>query len=202
MESLAPASADLRLPTREEAEAAVRVLIRWAGDDPARPGLLGTPERVSRLYRQMYSGYRDDAKVYLATTFDEIDGYDDLVLLRDIPFASHSERDMSPFRGLANIAYLPRGRAVGLSKLARVVDVFAHRLQDQGRLAEEILSAIGDTLDPKGAAVVLEVHRLGSAIAGRRVTGAPTIVSRFSGVFASSPAEQSRVLSLCTRNRE
>ncbi|MGV8841239.1 MAG: GTP cyclohydrolase I [Bauldia sp.] len=194
-EPAAPAAR--RAPTREEAEAAVRTLIRWAGDDPDRSGLSGTPERISRMYAELYSGYGEDPAVHLGTTFDEIESYDGLVVVRDIPFVSHSERDMSPFTGLATIAYFPRGRAVGLSKLGRVVDVFARRLQDPARLADEILSAITSTLAATGVAVVLDVLEW-KAISGRgRATAMRTVVPRFGGVLEDSPTEQRRVLSLC-----
>jgi GTP cyclohydrolase IA len=142
-------------PTQSEAEAAVRVLIQWAGDDPDREGLLETPARVARSYRELFSGYETDPKDYLARTFEEVGGYDELVILKDIPVVSFCEHHMLPFIGRAHVGYLPSNRVVGISKLARVVRGFARRLQIQEKLTAEIAGAICDILKPKGVGVVI-----------------------------------------------
>jgi GTP cyclohydrolase I len=142
-------------PTQSEAEAAVRVLIQWAGDDPDREGLLETPARVARSYRELFSGYETDPKDYLARTFEEVGGYDELVILKDIPVVSFCEHHMLPFIGRAHVGYLPSNRVVGISKLARVVRGFARRLQIQEKLTAEIAGALCDILKPKGVGVVI-----------------------------------------------
>ncbi|MGV8840203.1 MAG: GTP cyclohydrolase I FolE [Bauldia sp.] len=183
-------------PTRAEAEAAVRTLIQWAGDDPDRDGLKDTPERVVRAYEEFYAGYGEDAAKELDRTFDETEGYDDLVLVRDIEFASHCEHHMVPFIGRAHIAYYPNETVVGLSKLGRLVDVFARRLQTQEHLTAQILGAINGTLKPRGAAVVIEAEHLCMTIRGVKKHGASTVTTQFSGVFRDDPAEQARFFSL------
>lgn len=149
-----PDSAKTR-PTQAEAEAAVRTLIEWAGDDPDREGLLETPKRVAKAYRELFAGYEADPRDYLARTFEEVGGYDELVLLRDIPVVSFCEHHMLPFLGRAHVGYLPSSRVVGISKLARVVQGFARRLQIQEKLTAEIAEAIQDILKPKGVGVVV-----------------------------------------------
>lgn len=183
-------------PTRAEAEEAVRILIRWAGDDPERQGLRETPERVVRSYEELYAGYHEEAAPYLERTFDETAGYDDVVLVRDIPFASHCEHHMAPFVGRAHIAYFPGESVVGLSKLGRVVEVFARRLQTQEHLTAQILTAINETLKPKGAAVMLEAEHMCMTIRGVKAHGASTVTTQFSGVFRDDPAEQARFLAM------
>jgi GTP cyclohydrolase I len=184
-------------PSRTEAEAAVRTLIAWAGDDPNREGLRDTPERVTRAYEEFYAGYRQDAAEALSRTFDEVDSYDDIVLVRDIPFSSHCEHHMVPFVGKAHVAYFPsEGGVVGLSKLARVVDVFARRLQTQENLTTEIVQALDTALKPRGIAVMLEAEHQCMTRRGVQKHGASTVTTQFTGVFRDDPAEQLRFLTL------
>ena len=195
---LAPAPQPGRVirPTREEAEAAVRTLIAWAGDDPTREGLLETPARVARAYRELYAGYGQDAGEILEKTFKYVGGYDDIVLVRDIPFSSHCEHHMVPFVGKAHIAYLPHDGVVGLSKLARLVDVFAKRLQTQENLTAQIIDSLNESLNPRGAAVMLEAEHMCMSMRGVRAHGASTITHRFTGVFAEDRDEQDRFYAL------
>ncbi|MEX0859692.1 MAG: GTP cyclohydrolase I FolE [Cucumibacter sp.] len=183
-------------PSREAAEAAVRTLIAWAGDCPNREGLLDTPRRVVEAYGEMFAGYGQDARKLLERTFHEVGGYDDIVLVRDIPFASHCEHHMVPFTGLAHIAYLPTEGVVGLSKLARVVDIFAKRLQTQENLTAQIIDAINEGLNPRGAAVMLEAEHLCVSMRGVQKPGVKTITQRFTGVFAEEIEEQQRFFAL------
>ncbi len=183
-------------PSRDEAEAAVRTLIAWAGDDPQREGLLDTPGRVVRAYEELFQGYNQDPMVALSRTFDEVGGYDDIVLVKDIPFFSHCEHHMVPFVGKAHIAYLPTEGVVGLSKLARVTDVFAKRLQTQETLTAQIIDAINEALNPRGAAVMLEAEHMCMSLRGVKKHGASTMTQRFTGVFAEELAEQQRFFSL------
>ena len=183
-------------PSRAEAEEAVKTLIAWAGDDPAREGLLDTPGRVVRAYEEFFAGYKDDASTTLDRTFKDVDGYDDVVLVRDIPFASHCEHHMVPFVGKAHIAYLPNDRVVGLSKLGRIIDVFGRRLQTQEIMTAQIINAIGEQLKPQGAAVMLEAEHLCMTIRGIHKHGATTVTTQFTGVFRDDPAEQARFLAL------
>lgn len=188
--------ADLR-PSREAAEAAVRTLILWAGDDPDREGLRDTPQRVVKAYEEFFAGYRDDASDVLARVFEEVQGYDDLVLVRDIPFASHCEHHMVPFIGKAHIAYYPSEHGVvGLSKLARLVDVFARRLQTQEALTAQIVGAIERHLQPRGCAVMIEAEHMCMSMRGVLKQGSTTVTNQFTGVFRDDPAEQVRFLSL------
>ena len=189
------ASAPLR-PTREEAEAAVRTLIAWAGDDPTREGLLDTPRRVAKAYGELYAGYDQDPKEVLNRTFKEVGGYDDIVLVRDIPFSSHCEHHMVPFVGKAHIAYLPHDGVVGLSKLARLVEVFARRLQTQENLTAQILDALNENLGPRGAAVMLEAEHMCMSMRGVHAHGVSTITHRFTGVFAEDRQEQDRFFAM------
>ena len=186
-------------PTREEAEAAVRTLIAWAGDDPTREGLLETPGRVTRAFGEFFAGYEQDAKAILSKTFKEVGGYDDIVLVKDIPFSSHCEHHMVPFVGRAHIAYLPHDGVVGLSKLARLVDVFALRLQTQENLTAQIIDAINENLGPRGAAVMLEAEHMCMSMRGVRAHGASTITHRFTGVFAEDRVEQDRFFAMVRR---
>jgi len=184
-------------PTREEAEAAVRTLLRWAGDDPNREGLLATPQRVVKAYEEFFAGYRADPSDVLARVFGEVQGYDDLVLVRDIPFASHCEHHMVPFIGKAHIAYYPSTHGVvGLSKLARLVDVFARRLQTQEALTAQIVDAIDRHLQPRGCAVMIEAEHMCMSMRGVLKQGSMTITNQFTGVFREDPAEQVRFFSL------
>jgi GTP cyclohydrolase I len=183
-------------PSREEAEAAVRTLIAWAGDDPAREGLHDTPRRVTKAFGEFFSGYGQDPGEILQRTFKDVGGYDDIVLVKDIPFSSHCEHHMVPFFGKAHIAYLPHDGVVGLSKLARLVDVFAKRLQVQEVLTAQIVDAINEHLNPRGAAVMLEAEHMCMSIRGVRAHGALTVTQRFTGVFAEEKAEQDRFYAL------
>ena len=185
-----------RRPTREEAEAAVRTLIAWAGDDPDREGLLDTPRRVARAYEELFSGYREDPAKPLRRVFHDVSGYKDLVLVRDIDFVSHCEHHMSPFFGKAHIGYYPRRGVVGLSKLARIVDTFARRLQTQEALSAQIVQAIEKTLGARGVAVMLEAEHSCMAMRGVRKQGASTVTTEFSGVFRDDPNQQARFFSL------
>jgi GTP cyclohydrolase I len=192
--SINPASAR---PTREEAEAAVEVLLRWAGDDPSREGLRDTPKRVVRAFDEFFSGYREDPANVLAKVFEEVHGYDDIVLVRDIQFSSHCEHHMVPFFGLAHIAYYPSEvGVVGLSKLARLVDVFAKRLQTQEALTAQIIDAIDRALHPRGCAVMLEAEHMCMSMRGVQKHGTATITTQFTGLFRDDPAEQVRFLTM------
>ena len=185
-----------RRPSREEAEAAVRTLIAWAGDDPDREGLVDTPRRVVRAYEELFSGYREDPRKPLKRVFHEVSGYRDLVLVRDIDFVSHCEHHIAPFFGKAHIGYYPRGGVVGLSKLARIVDAFARRLQTQEALSAQIIGAIEASLDTRGVAVMLEAEHTCMAMRGVRKQGASTVTTQFSGVFRDDPNEQARFFNL------
>ncbi|QFR32562.1 GTP cyclohydrolase I FolE [Ancylobacter sp. TS-1] len=185
-----------RRPSREDAEAAVRTLIAWAGDDPAREGLLDTPKRVVRAYEEFYSGYRADPEAILDRTFGEIGNFDDMVMVRDIEFHSHCEHHMVPFVGKAHIAYFPVERVVGLSKIARIVDIFARRLQTQEHLTSQIITAMDEILKPRGVAVLIEAEHMCMAMRGVRKQGASTVTSQFTGVFRDDPQEQVRFMSL------
>ena len=174
-------------PSRAEAEAAVRTLIQWAGDDPDREGLIGTPDRVVRSYEEFYSGYDQDPVELLHRTFEETDGYDEIVLLRDIRLESHCEHHMVPILGKAHVAYLPNKRVVGISKLARLVEVYSHRLQIQEKLTAQIANTINEVLQPKGVAVVIEAAHQCMTTRGVHKPGVTMVTSRMLGVFRDSP---------------
>ena len=178
----ASSSAPVR-PTREEAESAVRTLIRWAGDDPDREGLVATPGRVVRAYEEWFSGYKDNPRDYLKRTFEETGGYDEVVVLRDIRFESHCEHHMAPVIGRVHIGYLPRNRVVGISKLARLVDVYARRLQIQEKMTAEIAACLDAVLKPHGVAVVAEATHQCMTTRGVHKTGVTMVTSRMLGVF-------------------
>jgi GTP cyclohydrolase I len=186
-------------PSREEAEAAVRTLIAWAGDDPSREGLLDTPRRVIKAYGELFAGYEQDAGEVLARTFKEVGGYDDIVLVKDIPFSSHCEHHMVPFFGKVHIAYLPYDGVVGLSKLARLVEVYARRLQVQENLTAQIIDAVNEYLNPRGAAVMVEAEHMCMSMRGVRAHGALTVTQRFTGVFAEERDQQDRFFALLKR---
>jgi GTP cyclohydrolase I len=186
-------------PSQAEAEAAVRTLIAWAGDDPSREGLLETPARVARSYGELFAGYDQSPKEILSRTFKEVGGYDDIVLMRDIPFHSHCEHHMVPFVGKAHIAYLPHDGVVGLSKLARLVEVFARRLQTQENLTAQIIDALNEHLGPRGVAVMLEAEHMCMTMRGVRAHGVATITHRFTGVFAEDRVEQDRFFAMIKR---
>ena len=183
-------------PSREAAEAAVRTLIAWAGDDPDREGLVDTPRRVAKAYEELFAGYREDSAKPLKRVFHEVSGYQDLVLVRDIAFVSHCEHHIAPFFGKAHIGYHPKGGVVGLSKLARIVDTFARRLQTQEALSAQIVEAIETTLETRGVAVMIEAEHTCMAMRGVRKVGASTVTTQFSGVFRDDPNEQTRFLGL------
>lgn len=192
----APTGKPVARPSREEAEAAVRTLIAWAGDDPTRAGLADTPHRFVDAYSDFFSGYGQSAEEPLGRTFEDITGYDDMVLVKDIPFASHCEHHMVPFVGKAHVAYFPSDKVVGISKLARVVDVLAHRLQSQEKMSSEIVAAIDEVLKPRGIAVMLDAEHMCMTVRGVQAHGASTLTTQFTGVFRDEPAEQMRFLTL------
>lgn len=194
-----PTAAANARPSREEAEAAVRTLIAWTGDDPNRPGLIDTPRRVVSAYEEFYAGYGQSPNSTLERTFEDFGSYDDVVVVRDIPFYSHCEHHMVPFVGKVHVAYYPSDRVVGLSKLARIVDVFAHRLQSQERLTAEILAAVDEVLKPRGVAVVIVAEHQCMTLRGAQAHGATTVTSQFTGAFRDDPAEQMRFLALVNR---
>lgn len=179
----AAAASELERPSRAEAEAAVRTLIRWAGDDPAREGLRATPARVVRAYEEWFSGYAEDPRDYLKRTFEETGGYDEVVVLRDIRFESHCEHHIAPIIGRIHIGYLPRNRVVGISKLARLVEVYARRLQIQEKLTAEIASCLDTVLNPYGVAVVAEATHQCMTTRGVHKPGVSMVTSRMLGVF-------------------
>jgi GTP cyclohydrolase I len=185
-----------RRPTREEAEAAVRTLIRWAGDDPQREGLIETPRRVVKAYEQLFEGYGKDPAHALARVFEETGGYDDLVLVRDIPFYSHCEHHMLPFFGKAHVGYYSSSGVVGLSKLARVIDIYARRLQTQETMSAQIIAAVEETLRPRGVALAIEAEHLCMAMRGVQKVGASTVTTQFTGIFKDDPTEQAKFLNL------
>ena len=183
-------------PSRAEAEAAVRTLIRWAGDNPEREGLLGTPDRVVRSYEEFYAGYGDDPVEYLSRTFEEIEGYDEMVVLRDIRFESHCEHHMVPIIGRVHVAYLPLRRVVGISKLARVVDAYARRLQIQEKMTAQIANTIHQVLQPEGVAVVIEASHQCMTTRGVHKPGVMMVTSRMLGAFRDNPSTRREFLSM------
>jgi GTP cyclohydrolase I len=185
-----------RRPTQAEVEEAVRILIAWAGDDPAREGLKETPRRVAAAYEEYFSGYRLDPKEVLSKTFDEAGGYDDLVMLRDIRVESHCEHHMTPFLGVAHVAYLPKGRIVGISKIARVVEIFSKRLQTQETMTAQIADAIEAALAPRGVAVLIEAEHQCMSMRGVRQPGVKTITTRFTGALESDASYRDRFLQM------
>jgi GTP cyclohydrolase I len=191
--------ADYPRPSREEAEAAVRTLIAWAGDNPNREGLLDTPGRVTKAYGEFFGGYEQSPAEVLDTTFKEVGGYDDIVLVKDIPFASHCEHHMVPFFGKAHIAYLPRDGVVGLSKLARLVEVYARRLQVQENMTQQVIDAINEELEPHGAAVMLEAEHMCMSMRGVRKPGATTVTSAVRGLFKENVATRMEAMQFIDR---
>ncbi|TVR84900.1 MAG: GTP cyclohydrolase I FolE [Rhodospirillales bacterium] len=183
-------------PSRAEAEAAVGTLIRWAGDDPTREGLAGTPERVVRAYEEFFCGYNEDPAWLLSRTFEEVDGYDEMVILRDIGFDSHCEHHMVPIIGRAHVAYLPDRRVVGISKLARVVEAFARRLQIQETMTAQIANTIDQVLEPRGVAVVVEAQHQCMTTRGIRKPGVAMVTSRMLGAFRDDPMTRREFLAM------
>ncbi|WP_459695282.1 GTP cyclohydrolase I FolE [Acidisoma sp. C75] len=186
-------------PSREEAEEAVRVLLRWAGDDPAREGLLDTPGRVTRAYEEYFAGYTIDPVALLNRTFAETEGYDEIVLLRDIRFESVCEHHMAPIIGRAHVAYLPRHRVVGISKLARVVDAYARRLQIQEKMTAQIANTLDEVLQPLGVAVIIEATHQCMTTRGVHRPGTSLVTSRMLGVFRTDPATRKELLDMLQR---
>ncbi|UWF59853.1 GTP cyclohydrolase I FolE [Brucella sp. 2716] len=183
-------------PGKAEAEAAVRTLLLWAGEDPDREGLLETPKRVAKAYQELFGGYSESPEEVLGTTFEEVAGYDDMVLVKDISFFSHCEHHMVPIIGKAHVAYLPEGRVVGLSKIARVVDIFARRLQTQESITAQIADSIQRILKPRGVAVMIEAEHMCMAMRGIRKQGSSTITTTFTGDFKEKADQQVRFMTL------
>ncbi len=183
-------------PTLQEAEEAVRVLLRWAGDDPTREGLRDTPNRVARSYEEFYSGYATDPEEELRRTFEETEGYDEMVMLRAIPFESHCEHHMVPIIGTAHVAYLPKNRVVGISKLARVVDIYAKRLQTQETMTVQIADTINRALQPRGVAVVIDAEHQCMTTRGIHKPGVSTITSHMLGAFRENPEARREFLAM------
>ncbi len=183
-------------PTQGEAEEAVRTLIRWAGDDPTRDGLLGTPERVVRAYDEFFSGYNEDPMEMLQKTFSETEGYDEMVVLRDIDFHSHCEHHIVPIIGKAHVGYLPSERVVGISKLARVIETYARRLQIQEKLTAQIANTLEEVLQPKGVAVVVEAVHQCMTTRGVKKPGVSLVTSRMLGRFRSDAKTRREFLSI------
>ena len=186
----------VKRPSQEEAEAAVRTLLAWAGDNPDREGLHDTPKRVVKAFREYFSGYEEDPAQALSHTFEDVAGYDDIVMLRDIDFTSHCEHHIAPFIGRAHVAYLPSKAVVGISKLARVVEIYARRLQTQETMTAQIVTAITDALKPRGAAVLLEAVHTCMSIRGIGKRNVATITTQFTGEFKSNPVLQARFMEL------
>jgi len=183
-------------PTRQEAQAAIRTLIRWAGDDPDREGLRDTPARVARAYGEWFAGYGADPDEMLRRTFEEVEGYDEMVVLRDIPFESYCEHHLAPIIGKAHIAYLPRRRVVGISKLARLLEVYAKRLQIQEKMTAQIANALDRVLQPRGVGVVIEAQHQCMTTRGVHKPGVAMVTSRMLGAFRDDPATRREFLAL------
>ena len=183
-------------PSRDEAEQAVKTLLSYIGENTGREGLLDTPRRVVEAFDELFQGYQQCPTEVLNRTFGETAGYDDFVLVRDIPFTSHCEHHMMPFYGHAHIAYVPVERVVGLSKLARLVDIFGHRLQTQEHLTAQLAAAIDEVLKPRGVAVMIEAEHTCMSVRGVRKHGASTLTTRFTGIFRDNHAEQARFMSV------
>ena len=193
---IVPETSGDKLPVPQEVQEAVRTLLRWAGDDPEREGLIDTPARYGRAWKEYCAGYEEDPAVHLQRTFEEVAGYDEVVLLRDIPFHSHCEHHLAPIVGTASIAYLPTDRVVGISKLARVLHGFARRLQIQERLTAEIAQCIWENLRPQGVAVVIKAQHGCMTGRGVRTHGVDMVTSKVLGVFRDDPTSRKEVLSL------
>ena len=181
-------------PTEKEVHDAVRKLLLWAGDDPDREGLVGTPDRVARAYKEFFAGYEQDPEEILRTTFEEVEGYDEMVLVKDIGVESHCEHHMVPIIGRAHIAYIPNNRVVGISKLARVVDIYAKRLQIQEKMTAQIANAIENVLQPKGIAVVIDASHQCMTTRGVNKPESSTVTSSMRGVFKDNPRTRNEFL--------
>jgi len=189
-------------PSQEEAEKAVRTLLEWMGEDVTREGLVDTPSRVARAYLEMFSGYDEDPQEALGRTFEEVGGYDDMVVVKDITFHSHCEHHMVPIIGKAHVAYLPDGKVLGLSKIARTVEIFARRLQTQENMTAQIAHAIDEVLAPRGVAVMIEAEHMCMAMRGIRKQGSTTSTTCFTGEFRNNPAEQANFMTLLRFGRQ
>lgn len=186
-------------PSREDAEEAIRTLIRWAGDNPEREGLLDTPKRVVNSFDEFFAGYKEDPREVLSRTFEEVGGYKEIVLLKDIRFESHCEHHMVPIIGTAHVAYFPNSRVVGISKLARIVEIFAKRLQIQERMTSEIANIIQEVLEPKGVAVIIEGSHQCMTTRGVHNPGVSMITSKMLGIFRDDPASRTELLMTLNR---
>ncbi len=198
-ESKAPLRAAPELParpSREKAEEAIRTLLLWAGDDPSREGLIDTPARVARAFEDWFSGYNEDPEEYMRRTFEEVEGYDDMIVLRDIRFESHCEHHLAPIIGKAHVGYLPNNKVVGISKLARVVEAYARRLQVQEKMNAQIANTIQKVLEPKGVAVVIEAVHQCMTTRGVHKTGVSMVTSTMLGEFRKNPLTRREFLSV------
>ena len=184
----------LNKPSREEAMEAVKTLISWAGDDPSREGLVDTPKRVVKAYEEFFAGYKKDPADVLGKTFEDVKGYDDIVFLRDINIETHCEHHMVPILGKAHVAYLPKNKVVGISKLARVVEIFAKRLQTQETMTMQIINTIDDTLEPYGSAIMIDAKHQCMTTRGINKPNVSTITTKFSGLFANDPELRNRFI--------
>jgi len=189
----------IKKPTRKEAESAVETLLLWAGDDPRREGLVDTPKRVAKAYQDWFSGYREDPVQFLKRTFEEVDGYDEMVILRDIQFESHCEHHMAPIIGRAHVGYLPQNKVVGISKLARVVESFARRFQVQEKMTAQIAHCINDVLSPKGVAVVIEASHQCMTTRGIHKTGVSMVTSQMLGTFRKDARTRAEFLQMIAK---
>ena len=188
-------------PSQKEAEDAVRTLLKWMGEDINREGLIDTPKRVAKAYGELFAGYDQDPDEVLGRTFEEVGGYDDMVLVKDIAFHSHCEHHMVPIIGKAHVAYLPDGKVLGLSKIARTVEIFARRLQTQENMTAEIAYSIDEALNPRGVAVMIEGEHMCMAMRGIRKQGSTTTTTCFTGAFRNDPTEQVNFMTLLRLNR-
>lgn len=196
IEKTANDTAALIRPNREQAEDAVRTLLAWAGDDPAREGLVDTPKRVAKAFEEWFGGYAEDPEEYLKRTFEEVEGYDEMITLRDIRFESHCEHHLAPIIGKAHVAYLPTNKVVGISKLARVVETYAKRLQVQEKMTAQIAQCIQKVLEPKGVAVVIEAAHQCMTTRGVHKTGVSMVTSTMLGEFRRNPLTRREFLTI------
>ncbi len=185
-------------PSREEAEKAVRVLLEWTGDNPDREGLIETPKRVVKAYEQFFEGYSQDPEEVLMKTFEEVEGYDEMVIVKDIRLESHCEHHMVPILGVAHVGYIPNNRVVGISKLARIVDIFGKRLQTQETMTSQIANTIQNVLDPKGVAVVIDANHQCMSTRGVHKTTSSTVTSAMKGIFKENSVTRNEFLSFVT----
>lgn len=195
----APTEEPVKRPTREEAEEAVRTLLAWTGDDPRREGLVDTPKRVVKAYEEWFSGYQEDPITYLSRTFEDVQGYDDIVMLRDIDVESHCEHHVAPFMGKAYVAYMPTNSVVGISKLARVVEIYSKRLQTQETMTAQICDAITEALKPAGVAIMIDAKHMCMTTRGVHHPNVSTITTQFTGVFKTDKELRERFMRLCER---